>query len=54
MLEFVPPKPNELDNTVFKGVSIVFRTIFNFTECSSGSSKLMFGAIKPPCIISIE
>ena len=53
-VEFVPPKPKELDRKVSKGLSIVRAGIQSLEESSSGCSKLMFPAMKPLFIIRIE
>lgn len=53
-VEFVPPKPKELDRKVSKCLDTRFAGIFNRAESSSGFSKLMWGAIKPFFIISME
>ena len=53
-LELVPPKPKELDKKVSKLVSRRLAAILIFALCSSGFSKLMFGAINPPSIMSME
>ena len=47
-VEFVPPKPNELDRNILNCFSRVVVTKFSFALSSSGVCKLIFGAINPP------
>src|SRR5690606_11623917 len=51
--ELVPPNPNELDRNNPKSFFRVSAAILILAECSSGCSKLILGATKPFCIISI-
>jgi hypothetical protein len=53
-VEFVPPKPKELDRNTSIFFSVAFVTIFNLAESSSGVSKLIFGATNEFCIMSKE
>ena len=50
---FVPPNPKEFDRNAFIFFEMVLSTMLRCFEYSSGVSKLMFGAIKSCCIISI-
>src|SRR5690606_40283769 len=52
--ELVPPNPKELDKYISNSCFIVRETKFNSLMSSSGSSKLMLGAMNPCCIISVE
>src|SRR5688572_22334762 len=53
-LEFVPPKPNEFDKNTSIFLFVAFVMIFRLAECSSGVSKLIFGAMKEFSIIGME
>ena len=46
MVEFVPPKPKELERKTSMFLSTVIGVMFRFAESSSGVSKLVFGATK--------
>ena len=51
--ELVPPKPNELLKKALMDFCCVLLIIFSLALSSSGVSKLMLGAIKSCCIISM-
>jgi len=49
-----PPNPKEFERNISIFFGKVFVTIFSLAENSSGSSKLILGAINEFCIIKIE
>ena len=52
--EFVPPNPKEFERKRSISFGVVLEIIFSLAVISSGSSKLIFGAINELCIIIKE